>query len=410
MAQSSQTNLNAVPVFGDRRTRPNVMTLVFMAGTAALSMNIFLPSMPGIAAAFDVDYALIQLAVSAYLALTGLLNLLLGPLADRYGRRIVLLSGFAVFVAASIGCVLAPNETVFLTCRMIQAVVASGMVLSRTIVRDIYPRDQAASMIGYVTMGMAVVPMIGPMVGGILDEIFGWRASFVLLAVFGGLVWVLIYFDLGETNPAQGTTLRQQLREYPALLGSRRFWGYALTAAIASGAFFAFMGGAPYVASEVLEMGQSQTGMHFGIVALGYICGNWLSGRLTSARGIFAMMQAGTLVSVAGMVLALALLFVGAQSPLSLFGPMFFVGMGNGMTLPSANAGLLSVRPKIAGTASGLGGALMIGGGAALAATTGALLGPQTGAWPLVGMMLAASLASVASARYTIAIERQVAG
>ena len=396
--------------FLDRRTPPAIVTLVVVAGAAALSMNVFLPSMPGIAAAFGTDYAVVQLAVSAYLALTGLLNLVAGPLSDRYGRRVVLLGSFAVFVVASIGCAVAPNVELFLACRMVQAVVASGMVLSRTIVRDMYPRARAASMIGYVTMGMSLVPMVGPMIGGVLDEAFGWRASFVLLAVFGALVMALIAFDLGETNMARSGSFTQQVRHYPALLRSRRFWGYAATAAMASGAFFAFLGGAPYVATNVLGMGQSETGLYFGIVAFGYLIGNWLSGRFTARRGIYAMMRAGTWVAVLGMVLGMALFLAGIRAPLSLFGPMFFVGVGNGMTLPSANAGMLSVRPEISGTASGLGGALMIGGGAGLAALTGALLSPQTGAWPLIGMMLAASLLSVAAAAYTIRVEREVGG
>ena len=369
-------------------------------------MNIFLPSMPGIAAAFETDYALIQLAVSAYLALTGLLNLAVGPLADRYGRRIVLLWGFAVFVVASVGCVLAPNVAVFLACRMVQAVVATGMVLSRTIVRDIYPRDQAASMIGYVTMGMSLVPMIGPMIGGVLDEAFGWRASFVLLAGFGAAVWLLIYLDLGETNPSQGASMGQQLREYPALITSRRFWGYAATAAFASGAFFAFLGGAPYVASEVLQMSQSQTGLYFGIVALGYFCGNWLTGLFAQRFGINSMVMWGCLANAVGGTLSLLIFLAGYGSAETFFGMMTLVGLGNGLCIPNATAGMLSVRPHLAGTASGLGGAIMIGGGSGLAVLAGLLLTPQTGAYPLILIMQLTAIAGVISILLVIRRER----
>lgn len=393
----------------DKSTPPSIVTLVLIAGTAALSMNIFLPSMPGIAATFATDYAVVQLAISAYLAMIGVLNLVIGPLSDRYGRRLVLIFCFAVFVLASLGCFFAQSFQDFMLCRMLQTVVAAGMVLSRTIVTDLYPPSKSASMIGYVTMGMAVVPMVGPVIGGVLDEMFGWRASFALLAIFGTIVLMLIWVDLGETNQSRSSSFAVQLRRYPALFKSRRFWGYAVTAAFASGAFFAFLGGAPYVADKVLSMSQSATGAYFGIVAMGYLLGNWISGRFTAGIGLHKMMQVGTFAAVVGMLLALAFLASNIVHPLSIFGPTLLVGLGNGMTLPSAHAGMLAVRPEVAGTASGLGGALAIGGGAGFAALTGVLLGPGTGAWPLIGMMLAASLASVVAAAYTIRIEQQVA-
>ena len=392
----------------DRTTPPSVATLVLIAGSAALSMNVFLPSIPGIATYFETEYAVVQLAVSAYLALTGLLHLVIGPLSDRYGRRPVLILCFAIFVLASLGCMFAQDFKTFLACRLLQAVVAAGMVLSRTIVADMYPRAKAASMIGYVTMGMALAPMIGPLIGGLLDEAFGWRASFAMLAIFGAGVLALIITDLGETSMSANTSFGDQFRRYPALIRSRRFWGYAATAACSSGAFFAFLGGAPYVAENVLGMTQSQTGLYFGIVAMGYVVGNWISGRFTSKAGLLPMMHAGTFVAVAGMSLALILLFAGVIHPLAIFGPTLFVGLGNGMTLPSAHAGMLSLKPEISGSASGLGGALAIGGGAAVAAITGSLLGPTTGAWPLVGMMLGASVASVLVANYTSRIEREM--
>jgi MFS transporter, DHA1 family, multidrug resistance protein len=392
----------AAPVWLNRDTPPHIVTLVLITGVAALNMNMFLPSLPSMAAYFQADYALVQLAVSGYLGLTAGLQLVVGPLSDRYGRRPVVLVSFAIFLAATIGCILAGSIETFLAFRMAQTAVASGMVLSRAIVRDMVGPSEAASMIGYVTMGMALMPMVGPMIGGFLDQAFGWHAVFWTTFGVGVLTLAVAWLDLGETNRNPSASFGAQFRSYPELALSRRFWGYSATAALASGAFFAFLGGGPYVASEVLGMSPSRLGTYFGLIAAGYVLGNFLSGRYAGRVGLNRMMLLGALVSTGGMALALALFAAGLASPLSFFGSITFVGVGNGLSLPSANAGIVSVRPHLAGSASGLGGALMIGGGAALSFVAGALLGPTTGAWPLLVIMLLCSALCIGSTVYVI--------
>jgi DHA1 family bicyclomycin/chloramphenicol resistance-like MFS transporter len=393
-------------VWLDRRTPPHVATLVAMTGLSALNMNMVLPSLPSLAAHFQADYAVVSLTVSAYLGLTAVLQLAIGPLSDRYGRRPVMLGCFAVFLLATLGCLVAPTIEIFLGFRMAQAAVASAFALSRAIVRDMVGPEEAASLIGYVTMGMSLAPMIGPMIGGLLDEAFGWRSVFALTFVAGLAVTALIWADQGETNARPSASFGAQFRAYPELGRSQRFWGYSLTAALASGAFFAFLGGGPFVASEILGMSPARLGFYFGFIALGYMAGNFLSGRYAARVGLNRMMLAGGLVASAGMALALALFALGLATPAAFFGSMTLLGVGNGVLLPSANAGVVSVRPHLAGSASGLGGALMIGGGAALSVLAGALLGPGTGAWPLLWLMLACSVASVASTGWVMRVAR----
>ena len=382
-------------IFLNRTTPPKILTLTLLAGLSALTMNIFLPSLPGMAAWFGVPYSLMQLSVALYLALSAVLQIIIGPISDRYGRRNVILVSLTLFLLATVGTLLAPNATVFLIFRMAQAVVAAGMVLSRAVVRDMVSDDQAASMIGYVTMGMSLVPMIGPVIGGVLDEAFGWQANFGLLLGLGVVVLALAWADLGETATLKRISFGAQMRSYPGLLTSRRFWGYCGSAAFASGCFYAYLGGAPYVGNQVFGLSSTQIGALFAITAVGYAAGNFLAGRFSMRLGMNKMVLIGTVVTTVGLALLAVVTALGLSGPVMFFGLTITMGLGNGIALPSANAGILSVRPELAGTAAGLGGAIMIGGGAGLAALAGALLPPGSTEMPLVLLMLATSVASV---------------
>ena len=396
------------PRFLDRTTPPKIITLILLAGLSALTMNIFLPSLPGMAAYFGVPYGLMQQSVALYLALSAALQIVIGPISDRFGRRKVLIWSLVLFLLATIGTLLAANATVFLIFRMAQAVIASGMVLSRAIVRDMVADAQAASMIGYVTMGMSLVPMIGPVIGGFLDDLYGWRANFALLLILGIAVLGLVWTDLGETATLRRVSLMDQIRTYPGLFASRRFWGYTLSAAFASGCFFAYLGGAPFVGDQIYGLSSTKVGALFALTAIGYAAGNFLAGRFSVRVGMNKMILAGTLVTTAGLALLALLTVAGLSGPVVFFGLTVFMGLGNGICLPNANAGMLSVRPELAGTASGLGGAILIGGGAALAAVAGMLLGPGSTEMPLILLMLGSSVASVISILMVMRRARQI--
>jgi DHA1 family bicyclomycin/chloramphenicol resistance-like MFS transporter len=354
-------------------------------------MSIFLPSLNHMADHYGVEYGVMQFAVSGYLLATALLQVVIGPISDRFGRRSVVIWALALFLLATLGCLFAPTAGVFLFFRMLQASVAVGIVLSRAIVRDMFPQNEAASMIGYVTMGMALIPMVGPMIGGALDELFGWQASFVFLAVVGAGVLGLIVADQGETIVGKGMSFGDQLKGYPVLLTSPRFWGYSMCAAFGSAAFFALLGGSSFVAGEIFHLSPIWTGIALGSPAVGYALGNYLSGRYSVRYGVNRMALAGSIVAAGGLLASLLVSLMGVNHPLVFFGFCTFLGLGNGMMLPSATAGLLSVRPQLAGTASGLGGAIMIGGGAAMAAVTGAFLTVETGKLVLQSIMFASS-------------------
>jgi len=381
-----------------------------MAGLAALAMNIFLPSLPNMTAYFNTDYRLMQLSVSLYLAMNAVLQLVIGPISDRFGRRPIVLTSIVLFLMATVGTLLAGSVEVFLLFRMLQAVIVAAMVLSRAIVRDMVDEAQAASMIGYVTMGMALVPMIGPVIGGLLDEAFGWRASFLMMLGGGVIVLGIVWADQGETATARPASFMAQVRDYPMLFGSRRFWGYVAAAAFASGAFFAILGGAPYVGTEVFGLTPSQLGLFFAPTAVGYAMGNFVSGRFSVRVGVNRMVLIGTIITFSGLLVQTAVFAAGFQTAIVF--SLFFasVGLGNGMVMPNATAGMLSVRPELAGTASGLGGAILIGGGAALSALTGAVLVTGDGPYPMLYVMLATSACAIVAIVYVIDRERRVSG
>ncbi|TVP72174.1 MAG: MFS transporter [Rhodobacteraceae bacterium] len=392
----------------DPTTPPHVMTLVAQASIAALAMNVFLPSLPTMTAYFGTDYAVMQLSVSLYLLVNAVLQLFIGAISDRFGRRPVMIAALIGFILATIGTLLATSATMFLIFRMLQAVVVTAIVVSRAAIRDVLDEGPAASRIGYVTMGMAIVPMIAPAIGGALDEAFGWRGSFVLMLIAGLGVLALTWRDMGETKLDRGGSMSGVLRELPELMRARRFWGYCGTATLASGAFFAYLGGAPFVGATVFGLGPAMLGLFFGAPALGYATGNFLSGRFAARVGINAMILLGALVAFGGMLLLLALSLALPQSPFIFFGCFVFIGLGNGMLLPSATSGMMSVRPHLAGTASGIGGAIMIGGGAALSAVAGAILTPETGALPLIWLMVATTGLGIGPHLYVLYREKQI--
>lgn len=385
------------------------MTLVALSGMGALSMNIFLPSLPGMARDFDVDYAIMQLSVSAYIGASAVIQLLAGPVSDRFGRRPVALVGLVIFALATVGTLIAPNATMFLLFRLIQAMVSVCLLLSRAAVRDIYDDARAASMIGYVTMGMAAVPMLAPVIGGVLDEAFGWRANFAMMGILGLMTLVLVWRDMGETVRGGGLPMRQQIANYPILARSHRFWGYCLAATLSSGCFFAYLGGAPFVGEQVFGLTPAQVGYFFAAPSVGYLAGNFMSGRFTAQVGLNRMILFGALICLVALGVSLLATLAGMISPLVFFGAIAFMGLGNGLVMPNTNIGMMSVRPELAGTASGLGGALAVAGGAVLSALAGALLQPGSGATPLQVIMFASAAGSLVSVLWVLRRERQLA-
>ncbi|CUJ92941.1 Sulfonamide resistance protein [Ruegeria denitrificans] len=386
---------------------PSLVTLVFATAISVLSLNMFLPSLARMAGDFQVDYALVNLSVAGYLAVSAVLQLIMGPLSDRFGRRPVLLICIAVFVVASVGCVLAESIWTFLGFRLLQAAVVAGPVLSNAAIRDMHPPNEAASKLGYVAMAMALAPMLGPMLGGALDSLFGWRAGFVLYSALGAGMLLLLWVDMGETNTNRSSTFAAQLREYPHLFQARRFWGYSLCAAFSIGGFYSFITGAPLVAAAWFDLSPAMLGLGIGIITGGFMVGNFITGRIAARTPLTTMILIGRIVASTGPLLGLLLFLLELGSVWVFFGSAIFVGFGNGLTNANASAGLMSVRPKLAGSAAGLSGAMIVALGAVLTTLTGLWVSPENGPFLVLGMMWACSFAGLLAVVYVRWVDRQ---
>ena len=390
-------------------TPPRLSTLILLRALAVGSLNMFLPSLAHIASDFGADYGLVNLSIAGYAAATAVLQLIMGPLSDRFGRRPVILAALAVFILASLGCLLATDIWTFLAFRMLQAAIIAGYSVSLAVIRDTAPVRQAASLMGYVAMGWAVAPMLGPLFGGALDSLFGWRASFWAFAVMGGAVFALCWTDLGETNKTPSATFAAQFRSYPELFRSRRFWGYSLCMAFSVGAFYVFLGGAPLVAATLFHISPAALGVAIGSSTAGFILGSFVSARLAARLSLITLMIAGRLVACAGLAAGLILLAADFVSVVTIFGACVFVGIGNGLTFPGANAGAMSVRSALAGSASGLSGALTVAGGAVMSAIAGAALTAENAAPAMLAFMLLSSLLALVAALTVLWIDRREA-
>ena len=366
--------------------------LVAVTAMGPLALNIFMPSMPVMPRLFNTDYATVQLTLSLFLVGLAVAQLLYGPLADRYGRRPLLLIGIALFLVGSLLALFAVSIEMLIVGRLIQAVGGcSGLVLGRAIVRDLHERDKAASVIAYMTMAMVVAPMLGPLFGGYLHDWFGWRASFVLVAVFAAIVFIAGLLLVGETLPAPQPLpgITGLLTAYGGLLRRPVFRGYAGQTAFSTAGFFAFLGGAPYVVVEIMDRPPREYGVYFVLTAVGYMFGNFVSGRLAQRAGIDRMLGAGAVLSFFGTVAMTAFGIAGVLTPLALFGPMVLFSVGNGLTVPNGIAGSISVDPLVAGTASGLTGFLQMSIGAGASVLTGVLVAGAGSQLPLTLVMLA---------------------
>src|ERR1700712_2615894 len=375
-----------------------LLLLVAMTGVAPISLYMLVPALPILASSFGRDFSIAQMTVSLYMVGLGCSQIMMGPLSDRFGRRPVLLAGLGLMVVASGGCILAETLPQLIAARFLQALGgASGMVISRAIIRDLYGRERIGAMISLVIAVMMIAQMLSPLVGGLLETSFGWRSIFYVITAGSLLIAIGIAVLLPETRrPRDPASTIGFLGNVKGLFSSRAFIGYVLCQVLASSLIFTFAGGGPYVV--VTQMGRSSVeyGAWFATSGFAFLVGNLCCVRFAPRHSLETLIWFGLGVQLTGALLNVMWGVAGLnQTPSWLFFTQMLVIFANAFVMSNSAAGAISVRPGAAGTASGIMGFLQMGFGS-LCSQFGAWLGGHF-ATPLP-LNLAIALLSLACA------------
>jgi DHA1 family bicyclomycin/chloramphenicol resistance-like MFS transporter len=337
-------------------TAAEITVLAALAATGTLATNILLPSLPQMAASLKVSSAAVTSAITVFLAVFALGQLVVGPLSDRYGRRWLVLSGFAVFLAGSIWCGLANDLPSLLTGRVIQAAGACATsVLSRAIARDLFSGTALARAMALIMIAMAAAPGFSPLLGGALDHFFGWRAEFAFVGVFASLSAIAYEWVFGETHHATRIPLNPAaiIRNYFGLIADRRFLLPAATVSLIMGGLFAMFAAAPRVLIEGLHFTPIQLGLFFAGTVMIVFAAGMLATKLAPRFGLDRSIRGGLVAAATGSIaILLVSLFYPTFLPFLAAMCVFLLGMG--LVNPLGTAQALSPFGEKAGAASAL--------------------------------------------------------
>ena len=357
-------------------TRGEILLLGTLTAFGALTIDLYLPTLPSIARDFAVSAATVQLTFSAFFIGMAIGQLFYGPLSDRIGRRPAVLIGCVVYVVASLACAMASSIEWLVAGRFAQALgCCAGMVVARAVVRDRYDHRDSARIFSLLVLVLAVAPLVAPTAGGYLAEAFSWRAVFFVLAAFGAAVGAAVWFRLDESRSA-ATEVKARgesvVGAYRDLLGNRRLVGYTLVSACNGATLFGYIATAPDLVIDIWGFTQRQFGLIFAVIAVGVVGSSQVNRRLLLRHApdrilgvacIFALVFGAALLSAALMDASKWIIMAG----------LFAVLTSNGFIAANALAGALNVDPLRAGTTSGLFGAANFALGAVASATAAAL-------------------------------------
>lgn len=384
-------------IFNNKNIKPSIILLGSLAASGPMALSIHVQSIPAISADFDTTYAVAQLTVSIFLIVFATSQLFIGPLSDKIGRRPVIFGGLVLLGLASLGATFAPSIEILILARVLQALGGCAtLVVPRAIVQDIYEGNEAARMMALVAMIQSIAPLTAPIIGGVLDAIFGWRSIFAFLALFICLLGLWALVALKETRPLEndGNTARWSdiFARYGRLLSSRIYVGYTLAFAAGTSGFFGFLAVGPNLIIENMGLAPILFSIFLMLITLQFPAGNYVASKMTLFMSIDRTLLWGTLIGIGASIIFLML------SPLTslwaILLPMMLYAFSNGILFPNAMAGAASVDRRIAGTAASFTGFCQLGTGAIVALLISAL--PTNTVKPYAMTLLILSIAALA--------------
>ena len=388
----------------ERKTmlRPGTFALtVLLAALSAigpLTTDMYLPSLPDIARLLGASTAETQLTISSYLVGFAIGQIFYGPLADRHGRKPVLIGAMVLYCAASLVCALSTSIEMLIAARALQALGgAGGIVLARAIVRDLYSGARAGRELSLIGAVMALAPVLAPLIGGVLQTALGWRSVFFTLVVAGlagaAIVWPLMPETLSQ-RAAHPVTPASMLKSYRIVARNPAYLAYLGIASTSFAGLFAWISGSSFVLQYLYGLTPFQFGVAFAVGSAGYMAGTTLAARLVMRHELDRTLGYGAAAMAAGGIAMVLAVGFGLASAAALVLPMALYLAGLGMVLPQAIAGAMTPFPERAGAASALLGFVQQSTAALCGALVGVLLGST--AWPLAGMIAAMGCATLA--------------
>lgn len=325
--------------------------------TFAVALDIYAPSIPAIRAQFNVNQDIVQLTISTFLLMTGLGQLLLGPLADQMGRRKIALTGILIFILGSVVCIFAFHINVLIFGRTIQALGACGMMVSAfAIVRDLFSGDDCARVYSFLNSTIALSPLLAPLAGGYLEYWINWRASFAVLAIMGVVIFISTYMNVNETlSPQNRRNIQKQLFfDYWFVFKNPIFLIYTFCAATGFAGFLTFFSSSAYIIIVLLKIPEQHFGFYFATIGIVFFIGSLISGYSSKHLGTHKTVFLGSILMALSGLLMLFWYFYFGLSIFAFMGPMMIMGIGGAFLMGAGAGGAIEPFPEMAGTAAAL--------------------------------------------------------
>lgn len=359
--------------------------LAALTGIGPLTTDMYLPSLPEIASDLGATTAQTQLTISTYLIGFAIGQVIWGPFADRHGRKVVMLTAIAIYIAATVAASLAPSIEVLIVARAMQGVGGSGgIVLARAVVRDLYSGARAGREMSVIGAVMALAPVVAPAIGGLLETAFGWRSTFYLLTMGGILLALTVWGLLPETlkiRAAEPVSPGSILRTFRVLVKSPSYLAHTVLAVLSFAGLFAWISGSSFILQGLHGLSAFAFGMAFAVGSAGYMAGTVLAARIVAPLGLDRTMGVGSALLAAGGLCMVAAIAADYASAVTLVASVAIYLAGMGLVLPQAAAGALTPFPERAGAASSLLGFFQQSIAAIVGIAVGLALG--TTAWPM---------------------------